>query len=224
MDEVLMLHGGGAGMVSFLARVTGIDATAMVRLRQLTDGSDGQAPVVDVFATTPFEVVAARRLQGVISRDGAVVGADTMLEALNATEFAAASSDSPIELNLGRPRDPSWPGALPPRNGFRLLDHLPVEVVRELADAGQDLARQFSGPLGPPSSLLNQTVVTVEGQGKQVEVPMRMIFACTSLGLIPGFSAPMEVPRHLRVAAKGRWVRLDAPFGTVYHSNRLSLF
>ena len=45
MDEVLMLHGGGAGMVSFLARVTGIDATAMVRLRQLTDGSDVQAPV-----------------------------------------------------------------------------------------------------------------------------------------------------------------------------------
>src|SRR5690625_5511540 len=93
MDEVLMLHGGGAGMVSFLARVTGIDATAMVRLRQLTDGSDGQAPVVDVFATTPFEVVAARRLQGVISRDGAVVGADTMLEALNSTDFAATSSD-----------------------------------------------------------------------------------------------------------------------------------
>ena len=93
MDEVLMLHGGGAGLVSFLARVTGIDATAMVRLRQLTDGSDGQAPVVDVFATTQFEVVAARRLQGVISRDGAVVGADTMLEALNATDPKLCRAD-----------------------------------------------------------------------------------------------------------------------------------
>lgn len=28
MDEILMLYGGGAGMVSFLARVTGIDASA----------------------------------------------------------------------------------------------------------------------------------------------------------------------------------------------------
>ncbi|WP_347284885.1 hypothetical protein [Corynebacterium stationis] len=224
MDEVLMLHGGGAGMVSFLTRVTGIDATAMVRLRQLTDGSDGQAPVVDVFATTPFEVVAARRLQGVISRDGAVVGADTMLEALNATEFAAASSDAPIELNLGRPRDPSWPGALPPAVGFKLIDNLPVDVARHLSDEGQKLARQFSGPMGPPQSLMNQKVITASSEDVSVEIPMRMIFACTNLGLIPNFAAPMDVPRHLRISGLGRWVRLDAAFGSVYHSNRLSLF
>ena len=34
----------------------------------------------------------------------------------------------------------------------------------------------------------------------------------------------MNIPRHLRVAALGRWVRVDAPFGSVYHSSRLSLF
>ncbi|MGO1968982.1 hypothetical protein [Corynebacterium casei] len=224
MDEILMLYGGGAGMVSFLARVTGIDASAMVRLRQLTDGSDGQPPVVDVFATTPFEVVASRRIQGTISRDGAVVGADTMLEALNATEFAAATPDAPIELNLGRPRDPSWPGALPPASGFKLIDNLPVEVARSLVDEGQKLARQFSGPMGPPQSLMNQTVVTAESGDVSAEIPMRMIFACTNLGLIPNFAAPMNVPRHLRISGLSRWVRIDAPFGTVYHSNRLSLF
>ena len=224
MDEGLMLYGGGAGMVSFLARVTGIDASAMVRLRQLSDGSDGQDPVVDVFATTPFEVVAARRLQGTISRDVAVVGAETMLEALNATEFATASSDAPIELNLGRPRDPSWPGALPPATGFKLIDNLPVDVARHLADEGQKLARQFAGPMGPPQSLMNQTVITAESGNINVEIPMRMIFACTNLGLIPNFAAPMDVPRHLRISGLGRWVRLDAAFGSVYHSNRLSLF
>ena len=78
--------------------------------------------------------------------------------------------------------------------------------------------------MGPPSSLLNQTVITVENGEDKVEIPMRMIFACTNLGLIPGFAAPMNVPRHLRVAGKGRWVRVDAPFGSVYHSTRLSLF
>ena len=224
MDEILMLNGGGAGMVSFLARVTGIDASAMVRLRQLTDGADGNPPVVDVFATTPFEVVAARRLQGTVSRDGAVVGADAMLDALNGSNFAAASEQAPIELNLGRPRDPSWPGALPPASGFKLIDNLPVDIVRGLADEGQKLARQFSGPMGPPQSLMNQTVVTAESGEVSVEIPMRMIFACTNLGLIPSFAAPMNVPRHLRVSGLSRWVRIDAPFGSVYHSNRLSLF
>ena len=116
-------------------------------------------------------------------------------------------------------------GALPPAEGFQEIDTLPVAVVRELSDQGQRLAREFSGPMGPPSSLLNQTVITVDNAaGVQVEIPMRMIFACTNLGLIPGFSAPMNVPRHLRVAGKGRWVRVDAPFGSVYHSTRLSLF
>ena len=56
-----------------------------------------------------------------------------------------------------------------------------------------------------------------------VEIPMRMIFACTALGLIPGFEAPTEIPRHLRVATAGSWVRLDAPFGSVYRSARPNL-
>ena len=64
----------------------------------------------------------------------------------------------------------------------------------------------------------------MESSEAQVEIPMRMIFACTSLGLIPGFAASLKIPRHLRVSGKGRWVRLDAPYGSVYHSTRLSLF
>lgn len=111
-----------------------------------------------------------------------------------------------------------------PGVGFTLLDEIPVDVAARLSQQGQDLARQFSGPLGPPRSLLDQTVLTVKGGDKAAEVPMRMIFACSSLGLIPGWSAPMDVPRFLRVSTVGRWTRLDAPFGSVYHSTKLSLF
>ena len=55
------------------------------------------------------------------------------------------------------------------------------------------------------------------------DVYKRQIFACTALGLIPGFEAPTEIPRHLRVATAGSWVRLDAPFGSVYRSARPNL-
>lgn len=236
VDESLRIDGGGPGLQALLARAVGLDATASARLRQLDDTH------VDVFVTTPFEVVASRRVLGQASRDGAVVSAQTLLSGLQAHADlergadsgpdAASAADSgagapiPMNLNLGPARDPSWPGALPPAAGFQLVDAVPVDVVRQLADQGQALARQFSGPLGPPASLLNQTVLTVtnDESGQSAEVPMRAIFACTSLGLIPGFSAPINVPRHLRVATCGRWLRVDAPFGTVYRSSGLSLF
>ena len=212
VNDMLTLLGGGDGLRAFLARVVGLEPTATVRLRQL--GADA----IDVFATTPFEVVAARRARGRVSRDGAVVSAQTLYAGLVDSDSRGG------EIDLGPAQDFAWPGALPPAEGFVLLDTLPVTVASDLSDQGRQLARQFSGPLGPPTSLLNQPVIEVEGAGQTVEIPMRMVFACTNLGLIPGFSAPQDVPRHLRVAGLGRWVRLDAPFGSVYHSTRLSLF
>lgn len=206
MTESLQITGGAPGLQALVGRAIGLDASASARFRQL-----GEA--VDVFVTTPFEIVASRRITGTAGRDGAVVGANDLLNALlNDTE------------EIGPARDPNWPGALPPDTGFTLVDNIPVAVVRELADQGQALARQFSGPMGPPASLLNQTVLTVSNEQQEAEITMRMIFTCTSLGLIPGFAAPIDVPRHLRVSVAGRWVRLDAPFGTVYRSTGLSLF
>ena len=210
VTESFEVRSGGPGLRALLARAVGVDANASVRLRQLADD------VVDAFVTTPFEVVASRRVQGVVSRDGAVVSAESLEQQL-------AEHDGTGIMELGPARDASWPGALPPATGFSVVDTLPVAVVRDLSDQGQKLTREFSGPMGPPPSLLNQTVVTVEGNGQTVEIPMRMIFACTNLGLIPGFSASMDIPRHLRVSSLGRWVRLDAPFGSIYRSTRLSV-
>ncbi|SDR75040.1 hypothetical protein [Corynebacterium timonense] len=207
-NETLRVYRGGAGLTALVGRATGLDAAASARFSVLDDMR------VDVFVTTPFDCLASRRVEAIASRDGAVVAATDLVEALTANSE-----------NVGAPRDPNWPGALPPKEGFVERDTVPVHVVRRLADEGRALARQFSGPLGPPPSLLNQIVLTADAESAQpVEIPMRMIFTCTSLGLIPGFAAPVDVPRHLRVATAGRWVRVDAPFGSVYHSTGLSLF
>lgn len=206
--ETLRVYRGGAGLTALVGRATGLDAAASARFSVL------EGMLVDVFVTTPFDCVASRRVEALASRDGAVVAASDLLEALNSNRE-----------EVGTPRDPNWPGALPPKEGFVERDTVPVRVVRQLADEGRALTRQFSGPLGPPASLLNQVVLTADaGSPDPVEIPMRMIFTCTSLGLIPGFAAPVEVPRHLRVATAGRWVRVDAPFGSVYHATSLGLF
>lgn len=200
-DESLRVTDGERGLRALLLRVRGLDDQATVRFRQLDENT------VDCFATTPFSVLASRRVRGSVSRDGACVG---VVETLAALEEGAS--------DVGPPRDAAWPGALPPATGFTLVDDVPVTVARELADQGRALARQFSGPLGPPKSLLDQTVITTEKAELKAHVPMRMIFTCTSLGLIPGAAVPLDVPRHMRVSTLGKWVRLDAPFGSAYYA------
>ncbi|QPK78801.1 hypothetical protein G7Y31_09700 [Corynebacterium lizhenjunii] len=225
-EPTLTITSGGAGLRALLSRAAGLDTHATLRARQLTDS------VVDVFVTTPFDVIASRRVAGRLSQEGVSASAARVAQALADAHSgtAAESADAPCLIPLGPAQDAAWPGALPPAAGFRLLDTLPVTVVRQLADEGQALTRQFSGPAGPPASLLSQTVVTVSSGGADdqsggggqasVDIPMRLIFACTNLGLIPGWGAADNVPRYLRVSAAGRWVRVDAPFGTVYHSKR----
>ena len=198
---------GARGLTALLSRALALDAQASARIQEVGEGQ------LDVFVTTPFDAIASRRTSGSTTHPGATVSARAMLDALKA---GAAE--------VGPARDAAWPGALPPASGFIAREEVPIGVARRLADEGRNLARQFSGPAGPPRSLLDGVVLTADADSDNpVEIPMRMIFACTSLGLIPGFEAPAEIPRHLRVSTSGSWVRLDAPFGSVYRSTRPNL-
>ena len=198
---------GARGLTALLSRALALDAQASARIQEVGEGQ------LDVFVTTPFDAIASRRTSGSTTHPGATVSARAMLDALKA---GAAE--------VGPARDAAWPGALPPASGFVAREEVPIGVARRLADEGRNLARQFSGPAGPPRSLLDGVVLTADADSDNpVEIPMRMIFACTALGLIPGFEAPAEIPRHLRVATSGSWVRLDAPFGSVYRSTRPNL-
>ena len=206
MVEVRIEH-GARGLTALLSRALALDAQASARIQEVSEGQ------LDVFVTTPFDAIASRRTSGSTTHPGATVSARAMLDALKS---GAAE--------VGPARDAAWPGALPPASGFIAREEVPIGVARRLADEGRNLARQFSGPAGPPRSLLDGVVLTADAESDApVEIPMRMIFACTSLGLIPGFEAPAEIPRHLRVATSGSWVRLDAPFGSVYRSTRPNL-
>lgn len=198
---------GARGLTALLSRALALDAQASARIQEVGEGQ------LDVFVTTPFDAIASRRTSGSTTHPGATASARAMLDALKS---GAAE--------VGPARDAAWPGALPPPSGFIAREEVPIGVARRLADEGRNLARQFSGPAGPPRSLLDGVVLTADADSDNpVEIPMRMIFACTALGLIPGFEAPAEIPRHLRVATSGSWVRLDAPFGSVYRSTRPNL-
>lgn len=201
--ETLTIERGGRGLISLLQRAVALQDRAMARFSTVSDAA------VDVFVTTPFAVIASRRVAGSCSRDGAaVLVSDLLVDATDTTMTAAA-----LDAGWGM-------GALPPVAGFELLDEIPADVVQRLSDQGRALARQFSGPLGPPQSLMDQAVITVNDD---TEIPMRLVFTLTALGLIPGMDAPAAIPRHLRVSRNSRWVRVDAPFGSAYHSSGINL-
>ena len=201
--ETLTIERGARGLISLLQRAVALQDRAMARFSTVSDAA------VDVFVTTPFAVIASRRVAGSCSRDGAaVLVSDLLADATDTTMTAAA-----LDAGWGM-------GALPPVAGFELLDEIPADVVQRLSDQGRALARQFSGPLGPPQSLMDQAVITVNDD---TEIPMRLVFTLTALGLIPGMDAPAAIPRHLRVSRNSRWVRVDAPFGSAYHSAGINL-
>lgn len=201
--ETLTIERGGRGLISLLQRAVALQDRAMARFSTVSDAA------VDVFVTTPFAVIVSRRVAGSCSRDGAaVLVSDLLADATDTTMTVAA-----LDAGWGM-------GALPPVAGFELLDEIPADVVQRLSDQGRALARQFSGPLGPPQSLMDQAVITVNDD---TEIPMRLVFTLTALGLIPGMDAPAAIPRHLRVSRNSRWVRVDAPFGSAYHSTGINL-
>jgi hypothetical protein len=201
--ETLTIERGGRGLISLLQRAVALQDRAMARLSTVSDAA------VDVFVTTPFAVIASRRVAGSCSRNGAAVLVSDLLADATDTTMTAVAMDAGWGM-----------GALPPTTGFELLDEIPADVVQRLSDQGRALARQFSGPLGPPQSLMDQAVITVNDD---TEIPMRLVFTLTALGLIPGMDAPAAIPRHLRVSRNSRWVRVDAPFGSAYHSTGINL-
>lgn len=216
--DTLSISQGAHGLMAVALRVQHLNSAALARVADLGDGS------CDVFFTTPFGVTVARRVRGVVSRDGVVIPIAELIEGLKAGE-STAGVDA-CELSFFS-HDGAWPGALPPLSAFQLLDEIPAADALRLADEGRALARQFSGPLGPPASLLDQEVIHVSSADgtRDCAIPMRSIFACTALSFIPplGADLPASIPRTLRVSVAGRWVRIDAPFGSVYRNEGLPL-
>ena len=201
--ETLTIERGGRGLISLLQRAVALQDRAMARFSTVSDAA------ADVFVTPPFAVIASRRVAGSCPSPGAAVLVSDLL------------ADAPDTTMTAVAMDAGWGmGALPPTTGFELLDEIPADVVQRLSDQGRALARQFSGPLGPPQSLMDQAVITVNDD---TEIPMRLVFTLTALGLIPGMDAPATIPRHLRVSRNSRWVRVDAPFGSAYHSTGINL-
>ncbi|MGI5128841.1 hypothetical protein ACQEVB_18705 [Pseudonocardia sp. CA-107938] len=181
-----------ADLGAFVARVVRLDSAATVRLR----ARDGR---VSAWASTPFDVLATRTVAGELEPPDVTAPASALLTALTVER---AETVDPGRGGL-------WAGDLPPDTGWTLVDEVPAAELEALTERGLAVARDNAGPHGPPTSLLDQTVLTVTGAGITVKVPMRCLFALSGMGFIGADAAPV------RVSATSSWLRLDARYGAV---------
>ncbi|MFC2548336.1 MAG: hypothetical protein ACFNWU_03130, partial [Corynebacterium matruchotii] len=105
--ETLTIERGGRGLISLLQRAVALQDRAMARFSTVSDAA------VDVFVTTPFAVIASRRVAGSCSRDGAAVLVSDLLADATDTTMTAVAMDAGWGM-----------GALPPTTGFELLDEI----------------------------------------------------------------------------------------------------
>ena len=179
---------------AFVGRVVRLDAVSTVRLR-------AAAGVVTAWASTPFDVLATRSVHGSLDPSDVTVPASSLLTALSVERAGV------VDPGTGG----LWQGELPPVDGWSPVDTVPAEEIERLTERGLVVARENAGPLGPPTSLLDQNVLTVSaGAGPQVKVPMRCLFALSGMGFVAGGAGDA-----VRVSATGTWLRLDARYGAV---------
>ena len=185
---------------AFVARVVRLDPAAAARLR-------AGPGTVTAWASTPFDVLATRTVHGHVDPSDVTVSANALLTAL-AVEKAAT-----VDPGVGG----LWPGDLPPDTGWSPVDVVPAAEIDALTERGLAVARENAGPLGPPTSLLDQNVLTVSAPaGPTVKVPLRCLFALSGRGFVGGDG-------EVRVSATGGWLRLDAHYGAVVRRRTLTL-
>ncbi|RVW04796.1 hypothetical protein [Rhodococcus spongiicola] len=200
-----------ANLAMFVGCAVRLDESAVVRLRRRDDGR------VSVWAPTGFDALATRSVVGDVRPQDTTAAGDVLLRALG---------EAATDIDPGFAMDSAWRGALPPEAGFLHVDDVPARVLLGLAQRGAALAREHGSTQGPPTSLLEQKVLGVEGGGMTVDVSMRTVFALTGMGFVPradGRPTTAETDLEavaenevIRVRATPSWLRLDARFGSVY--------
>jgi hypothetical protein len=183
---------------AFVARAVRLDGTTVVRLRNRDGGR------IDSWVATPFDVLATRTVLGSVEPADVTVSGNELLAALAVSRGEVVDPGPVLDLQ--------WRSALPPQAHWHVVESLPAKIVTDLADRGLELARENVGPHGtPPASLLDQTVLTVTGDGLDVKIPLRCLFAMSGMGFLGNGAADEQV----RVTATDAWLRIDARFGAV---------
>jgi hypothetical protein len=196
-----------AELAPVLRRAVDLDARSLARFRLGPQAAT-------VLVRLPFGVLVSRTVRVSTRRPASLdltARASEVLGWLDGTEPSAPSV-----------RDLEWRTGLPPSSGWRRLDTVPDEVIRDLVRKGALALKEAAAREGVPDAqpraevadaLLDSTVLTVADDADDApapaEITLRALSALTRMGFLRrGGSAHIDVC--------GRWNRVAGEYGTVY--------
>jgi hypothetical protein len=198
-------HGllGVADAGAFLARLTRLDAAALVRLR-----SSGARTAL--WAQLPWNVLVTREVDGPGPGDATVSAAELLRVLASGGDF------------LPTVRDTQWKWPLPPA-GASVIETVTALELNRLATAAAGTLREVTagglagravGQRAVRDALLDHVALVVTpSHGRPVDVPQRLVQAVSRMG----FLGPADVDGpDPRVCVSGRWVGLSAPYGVAW--------
>jgi hypothetical protein len=202
----------------FLRRLLRYDRAAVVRL--VATGS-----VVAAYGYPPFDVYAVRTaklapLGAEPAGDGDVAGVDVagVDVTVSAGQLLDAIRDDGTCPLPPAVAGPGWAGLLPPRAGWTPAGTLPAALLTEVVARGVAEFRERAGAFDPAVAATRAALDALAGEiwgrpldaARFADLPLRAAHALHGLGCLgPADGPPVAVARH------ARWLRLDAPYGTV---------
>lgn len=200
----------GAALGAFLQRLLHFDKSAAVRVV-------GVGHALAAYGGPPFggRPVLALRLAALKPETPAfdlTVAAGALLEGM-------AADDRALTLPPPLTGGPSWAGLLPPRTGWTRLGLVAVRALAQAANEGnadfrfRALGLDRSGLDALGEEIWSRAVPAAAGEDGVSTLALRTAHAAHALGFLG--PDPENSEEFAPLAGIGRWLRLDAPYGTV---------
>jgi hypothetical protein len=191
-----------AGVTPLVRRAGALDPRTVVRIVLDTRA-------IAAYVRLPFDVLVGRTVA--VRWDGARI--DCAVRGQELIRWLDGEVDVPPSR-----RDTEWRGAVPPNVGWRRVETIPDDVVRDVVRKGASTFREAAEREGVPGArpradvadaLLDSVVLTAVNGPMRAEVTLRSISALTRMGFLPEGS-------HAAVDICGRWLRIAARYGSAY--------
>ncbi|WP_194908379.1 hypothetical protein [Catenulispora rubra] len=213
--SALLLAGAdeAADLGGYLTRLLRFDKAAAVRV--VASGS-----AIGVYGRPPFDVLTLRTVA--LGPGGPASEADQDLADLAAEVDVTVSAGDLLHAiaddgSLALPRPlagaTAWTGFLPPRAGWQTVGELPVAEVETAALAGiADFKAQAEAipDQRRTRAAVDRIAAEIWDQPLTFGLPVRAAHAARAMAFLGQAQSASAVVR-----TAGRWLRLDAPFGTV---------
>jgi hypothetical protein len=195
-----------ADLGGYLTRLLRFDKAAAVRV--VASGS-----AVGVYGRPPFDVLTLRTV-ALDSEEGAADAATDVDITVSAGDLLHAIADDG-SLALPRPLAgaTAWTGFLPPRVGWQTVGELPVAEVETAALAGIAEFKARAEAIADRErtrATVDRIAAEIWDRPLTFGLSVRAAHAARAMAFLGQAQSESAVVR-----SAGRWLRLDAPFGTI---------